>query len=248
MPAARRHKMPLAEDNNVVEALSAHRAKRAFTDRIQAGRARRDLHDRDPRSLGNGSERPAELAVVITNQIRRGLSERRCLSKLLGGARVGGMPGHIEVHDFPRAMNHDEECEDEAKQHVVVLQEVAGPDATAVIAEEGEPVLTTFPWRTDLPHVLLDRPLANSDAEFRQLASNALCAPQHVVGGHAWMSVATCGASRFARYLDRDFRRQTILNSSRCQRSNVSGLTRCNESRHRRVSRAKTSSSRRSSP
>jgi hypothetical protein len=54
----------------------------------------------------------------------------------------------------------------------------------------------------------------------------------------AWISSITSGPSRLAGLFGRDFGRQTILNRFLCQRSNASGLTTCNDSRHRRISRA----------
>ncbi len=42
-----------------------------------------------------------------------------------------------------------------------------------------------------------------------------------------WMSVMISGASRFGWPLGRDFRLQTILKRSRCQRSSVSGFITC---------------------
>jgi len=70
----------LAEDDDVIQALSANRTKEAFADWVQIGRARRNPHDLDPRTLGDGGESSCNSVVVVANQIPRGVARRRGLS------------------------------------------------------------------------------------------------------------------------------------------------------------------------
>jgi hypothetical protein len=59
---------------------------------------------------------------------------------------------------------HDEEREHRSKKHVVRLHEVAAPGHIGVIAQECGPSLATRrAWSRS--HVLLDRTLAQVDAE-----------------------------------------------------------------------------------
>ena len=55
---------------------------------------------------------------------------------MLGRPSVGRAAGHIEGNDFPRAVDHEEEREEGAQEHVVELQEVAGPNVAAVVSDE----------------------------------------------------------------------------------------------------------------
>ena len=79
----------------------------------------------------------------------------------------------------------DEEDEEGTEEEVMDDSEVAGPDASGLVLEEGAPgraVLCRM-W-ADFAHVLLDGALANLDGELEQFASNVLGAPETVIPGH----------------------------------------------------------------
>ena len=128
--------LSLAEYEHVVEALSAHRIKKAFADGVQIWGARRDLHNLDLSALGHGGEPLPELVIVVSDEVLRSVTVRRGLPELLGRPGVGRAADHIEMNDFPRAVDHEEEREDGAKEHVVELQDVAHPNVAAVVSDE----------------------------------------------------------------------------------------------------------------
>jgi len=78
----------------------------------------------------------------------------------------------------PRRQVDDEEGVDLPEQEVVGLDEVASPRAVGVVPQEGGPRLPATAFATDAPHVLLDRALADLDADLEELAANALGAPR----------------------------------------------------------------------
>lgn len=117
--------LSLAEYDHVIEAFPSHRTQEAFADVIEIGRARRDLHNLDCSALGQGREPLPELVIVVSDEKFRSVTVRRGLAKLLSRPSIGGTAGHIEVNDFPRAVDYEEECEDGAKEHIVELQKVA---------------------------------------------------------------------------------------------------------------------------
>jgi len=57
----------LAEHDQLVEALSAHRTEEAFADGVQIGRARRELHNLDLSTLGHGGEASSEFVIVVSD-------------------------------------------------------------------------------------------------------------------------------------------------------------------------------------
>ena len=122
--------LSLAEDDHMVEALPAHRTKKAFADGVQIGGARWDLHKLDLSTLGHGGEPLSKLVIVVSDEVLRPRAVRCGLPELLGRPGVGRAPSHVEVHDFSRAVDHEEECEDRAKENVVELQKVARPDVS----------------------------------------------------------------------------------------------------------------------
>src|SRR5438105_3293561 len=53
----------------------------------------------------------------------------------------------------------------------------------SMVAQEGPPGLARWTPRSS-PTVASDRPIADQDAEFEQLASNPLSAPERILAGH----------------------------------------------------------------
>ena len=78
-----------------------------------------------------------------------------------------------------------EEGEEGTEEEVATLQEVAGPDLVAVVANEGRPGLPRRSGLPDPPQVLLDRALGDADAELEQLTADPLGSPEPVVARHA---------------------------------------------------------------
>ena len=106
-----------------------------------------------------------ELAIVVPNEVRRPMAVRCGLPQLLGSPSAGATTSHIEMGDFPRTVYHKEEREDGTEEPGIALQEVARPDATPVVADEGEPGLTKSARRQSLPHVRLDPAFADANGQ-----------------------------------------------------------------------------------
>ena len=131
-------KMFLAEDEDVIEQLSAERARQALSEGIHVRRAYRGAHDAHARRREHASEASAELRVVVAD-------------KHIWRAVHGGVPGLLRapfvgrrihdrgVDDLSAAEVEEEECEDLAEPDVVRLDEVARP--SDVVAQERRPAL-----------------------------------------------------------------------------------------------------------
>ena len=65
-----------------------------------------------------------------------------------------------------------------AEPEVADFNEVAGPDASCLLVEEGGPALTVGRRATCLTQVPLDSSLGDGDAELEELSADALGAPQ----------------------------------------------------------------------
>jgi hypothetical protein len=63
--------LALAEDHDVVQTFTARGAKKSLADGIEIGRARPDLHNLDPSTLGHGGKPLPELVVVVPNEGQR---------------------------------------------------------------------------------------------------------------------------------------------------------------------------------
>jgi len=138
----------------------------------------------NPRALRHAIEVRSELVVAVANEDLRALSERRRVAQLLRGPLLGGRARYRNVDDAPGVHVDDEEGEDRTEPDVVGLQEVAGPNG--VIAQKRRPALSTMgSGGSCAPHVTLDRPLRDADAEFQELTANALGSPEPVVSGHS---------------------------------------------------------------
>ena len=95
-----------------------------------------------------------------------------------------GEAGHVDMHDFATGVRDDDEREDGAEPGIVQLQEVTGPDLRRMVSEEGGPRLPGRLAGRDGLHVLLNRSLADADAELEQLAADTFGAPESIGRGH----------------------------------------------------------------
>src|SRR5882724_7794369 len=149
-------KMFLAEDEDVIEQLSAERARQAL------------------------SEASAELRVVVADKhIWR--TVHGGVPGLLRAPFVGRRIRDRGVDDLSAAEVEEEEHENLAEPDVVRLDEVTRP--CDVVAQERRPALAVAsgPGTADVP---LDGSLADADAELQQLATDALGAPARVARRH----------------------------------------------------------------
>ncbi|SRR5258706_15870695 len=79
--------------------------------------------------------------------------------------------------NHPSCLEFDnEEGEERSKEEISHLQEVAGPDICRVIAQKGHPLLSSGLVCANLPHVLLNGPLAHVNVQFQKFATNPFSA------------------------------------------------------------------------
>jgi hypothetical protein len=87
--------------------------------------------------------------------------------------------------NHPSCLEFDnEEGEERSKEEISHLQEVAGPDICRVIAQKGHPLLSSGLVCANLPHVLLNGPLAHVNVQFQKFATNPFSALESIVPSH----------------------------------------------------------------
>jgi len=171
----------LAEDEDVVQALPPHAPQEALAGRVGPQGAHGRAQDADPARGGEAVEARPVLGVVVADQESRGRPEGRRLAQLLGDPGVRRVPRHANVLHPARPERDHEERIYGPEAHVSDREEIAGPDAADVVAQERRPGLPGAPWRRGRAQVFLDRALAHPDTEFQQLAPDALGTPQPVL-------------------------------------------------------------------
>ncbi len=128
--------MALSEDDNVIEALTAHATEKALTGRVDCARptvvlvdltvlvhfvdSYSEVHERsvdcrlentDAGALGDAIELAPKLYVAITDDELGTFAERRELTQLLSSPGFAGLAGDSEVDDLLGVCVHDEERE-----------------------------------------------------------------------------------------------------------------------------------------
>ena len=114
-------KLLLLEEKQVVEAILSYTSQEAFADCIGSGSVIGCVENLNSTGCRHTSEAGAKFAVVITNQILRGLSKRGGFSKLLGhpGIRRGSSDADM---DHPSCLElDDEEREERSKEEICDL-------------------------------------------------------------------------------------------------------------------------------
>src|SRR6202142_2136081 len=106
------------------------------------------------------------------------------VAKLLRHPRLRREARRGGEHEFAGGKLDEHERDYRVEEHVVVLQEVAHPGLTAVVLEESRPPLSSRRGLAHDAHVLLDRTLADADAELEQFSTDPLGAPESVRRGH----------------------------------------------------------------
>ena len=171
----------LVEDKDVIEEFASQRADEPFGKGVHVGCVDRGAYDLRVDAGEDTGEPGAELRIVVANEHLRSSPIERCVACLLRAPGVRRRVRHGGVNNRTIPHVEKEEYEDLAKPRVVGLYEVGRP--RDVIAQERRPSLAIAGWTRAL-HVLLDRPLADADAELEQFASDAFGAPQRVARGH----------------------------------------------------------------
>ena len=125
-----------------------------------------------------------EFAISIPDQICWGLPIRSRLPQLLRHPGIGRRARHTDVDDFPRFKFDDEESKKRTEEEVSDLQKITGPHPFSMITQEGFPALSTGSFWVKLLYILLDGPFTYPNIQLEELAPNAFCPPESIVGGH----------------------------------------------------------------
>jgi hypothetical protein len=90
--------VPLAEDQDMIDALAADAPEEALADGVRARRPNRRQDHVDAATGRDPCEGGAVLGVVVVDQEARPRPLRRRLAELLGDPRVAGRSGDAHVH------------------------------------------------------------------------------------------------------------------------------------------------------
>ena len=173
----------LAENDHVIETLSAYGAHKAFSIGILPGRPRCCEHLVDADAAHAAARLFSVDAITIADQVLGRRVFGKCLDHLLGGPSRAGMLGNVEMKNTAPVVGQDEEDVDDAEGGGRHGQEVNRCQRPDVVLEEGSPGLRgwiAWPGR----HEAGDAALADVDAELEQLAVDPGRAPAYVGLGH----------------------------------------------------------------
>ena len=127
--------VPVIEHQQVVEALTAQRAEEALADGVHVRRAHGGADHSDARGPGERIEVGPELVVAIANQEPQRGAERGRVAKLLRHPSLRRDPCRRCEHDFAGGEFDEHKREGGPEEHVVGLQEVAGPSLLSVVSQ-----------------------------------------------------------------------------------------------------------------
>ena len=173
-----------AHDEDVVEACAPDTAEQSFADRVRAWCLDRRSEHLDPGSDCDSLEVRPVLRIVVTNQILRDFPKGHRIAELLRDPLVTWHARHVNVDDTPRGKLDDEEGEERLEHEVMDLEKVARQEALRVVPEERRPGLPVGSRWLRLPHVPLNGPLGDLDADLQQSALNTFSTSQVVVRCH----------------------------------------------------------------
>jgi len=108
----------LIENQQVVKAFLPYTPQKAFADGIRSWSMIGRFENLDGTRGRHPSEARPKFAIVIPNQILRGLPKRRGFPKLLRNSGIGGRWCHSHVDHAPRLEFDDEECEEGSKEEI----------------------------------------------------------------------------------------------------------------------------------
>jgi hypothetical protein len=104
--------VPLIENNNMIQTVSAYGPDNSFNERVLPRRVRGRNDLLDTQALDPSSNLLTVNGIPITQQIAWGGFEWKCFYQLLGRPPCGGMRCNIEVHDVAAVMaEHDKHIE-----------------------------------------------------------------------------------------------------------------------------------------
>lgn len=141
VPGQRATEVPLAENDDVVEALASDRADETFRERILPRTVWRREDFINPHALHAMAKLLAIDSVTVAQEIGRRGVVREGVYDLLGSPVGGGVLGHVEVDDAPAMVSEHDEDEEPAQARCGDCEEVEGDKVSDMIGEERPPSL-----------------------------------------------------------------------------------------------------------
>ena len=133
--------MPLAENDDMLEALASHRANETLRERILPRTVGRREHFPDSHALHSVPKRVIVDAVAIAEEIGRGGVIREGMDDLLSRPGGGGMLGDIEVEHAATMVGEDDQDEEDAQASGRNGEEVDRDEVADMVGEERSPGL-----------------------------------------------------------------------------------------------------------
>ena len=133
--------MPLVDDDQMIQALSAECAYHAFGDGVGLGRPDRREYGFDAQPSCPWIEAPTIAAVAIPYEELCLLTPGCGLNQLLPDPLCSGVGRHIRVHELAPVMRDEEGYVQSLQCQRMNREEVSCPDMRCVVPEEGPPGL-----------------------------------------------------------------------------------------------------------
>src|SRR5258708_1237977 len=212
--------MNLAQDNDVVQALTSDRSDQPFGKAILPGRGWcgglvPDAHGAQP-ACHNGTID----AIPVTDHVARSFVPRECFCDLACnplGCRVGC---DVDAHEISAMNPHDNNAIKQFEANGRDNEQIHGGNLWRVVTQEGSPSLA---WRpASLDHVG-DARLRDLNPEVEQFAVDTWRAPKLVLRAHLPDQRAQFRLDRWSSSLATCFPTPKRRKPALCQRTSVSG-------------------------
>ena len=174
--------MPLAEDQNMIQAFAPKRSDQPFSIWILPGRPRRCWPIANPHRPKPTREGLPVCAIIVAHQIGRRRVPRERLYDLLGQPLRGRIPGYRKPQQLSPSMAKHKKSKQVLEGQGWDHAEINRRDGLRVTAQECPPGLR---WRSSASdHVLGDRRLGDLEPKLQQFAMNSRSAPQWILLAH----------------------------------------------------------------
>src|SRR5258705_5956252 len=174
--------MNLAQDNDVVQALTSDQSDQPFGKAILPGRGWcgglvPDAHGAQPACHDGTID-----AIPVTDHVARSFVPRECFCDLACnplGCRVGC---DVDAHEISAMNPHDHKAIEQFEANGRDNEQIHGSNLWRVVTQEGSPSLA---WRpASLDHVLGDARLSDLKPQHEQFAVDARRTPKQILRAH----------------------------------------------------------------
>jgi hypothetical protein len=198
--------MRLAQDNDVVHALTSDRPDHPFSEAILPGRGWCGRLVPDAHGVQSARDDGAIEPIPIANEVLRGIIPRKRLRYLTRNPFRRRMACNVDPDEVSTIQPNDDEAIEQIEANGRDNEQVHGGDIWGMIAQESAPSLA---WRpASLDHVLGDARLRDLKPELKQFAVDTRRPPSGlsmlICRMSARTSVLICGRPPIGR----DFQRQ----------------------------------------